>query len=298
VLGTSDDEIAQAMRERADFGLRADEAWVRQVAANPRSRTDLIGIPLLPEEAVEFQGRQEKLLQVARTVQGYTDAHPEQVAGMFIDQEHRLVVVLVTAALETHRAAIDALLPDGGPVDVRLATHTRAELEALMNRVVEDRAFLKAIQAAFIGAGLDEIHNRVDLEISSANPAAAAIILDHFGVGPELLNVTSDGTGIALLPAGKVRGRVTEADGTRPADPGSLSLSWTSDSPGPGSGDCGGGDIGYGVGADGRFELPCQPGGWTISITDDSRPDRKEVGRTHVVVPPGLAVDVVIRLAP
>ncbi len=37
--GPSDDEIAQAMRERADFGLRADEAWVRQVAANPRSRT-------------------------------------------------------------------------------------------------------------------------------------------------------------------------------------------------------------------------------------------------------------------
>ncbi len=142
------------------------------------------------------------------------------------------------------------------------------------------------------------MQNRVDLAISSANAAAPALIAAHFGVPPEMLTVTSDGTGIALLPWGKVRGRIVEADGSPPANPDALTLGWVSDHPGPGSGDCGGGDIGYGVGDDGRFELPCQPGGWTISITDNSKPDRKEVGRTHVVVPPGLPVDVVIKLDP
>ena len=42
--GQSDEEIQQAMRERQDFGLRADEAWVRAVAANPNASSDLLGI--------------------------------------------------------------------------------------------------------------------------------------------------------------------------------------------------------------------------------------------------------------
>ena len=296
--GLSDEELAELVRERQQFGLRSDEAWIRAVAANPRSSSDFLGFPMLPEEAVEFQQRQEALSGVAGLVQRYTEEHPEDVAGLFIDQEHRRAVVLFTGNVEAHRAALAELIPgDDTLLDVRLARFSKAQLEALMGRIVTEHDWFRTIDAAFTGAGVDENANRVDLEISSANAAAPGLILEHFGVGPEALSISSDGTGIQLLPKGNVRGRVVNADGT-PAGGGNLIVNWEPDTPGAGSGECGGGDIGYGVGDGGRFELPCHPGGWTISITDDSRPDRKEVGRGHVVVPPGQAVDVVITLDP
>lgn len=296
--GLTDEELAELVRQRREFGLRADETWIRAVSANPRSSSDFLGFPLLPEEEVEFQQRQEALSGVAGPAQRYTDQHPEDVAGLFIDQEHGRVVVLFTANVEAHRAALGQLIPgNDGLLDVRLARYARAELEALVERIVNDADWLQTIDAAFMGAGVDEMQNRVDLEISSGNAAAPALLLQHFGVGPDLLSVTSDGTGIQLQPKGRVRGRVVNADGTPAASDGSLTVIWEPDVPGAGSGECGGGDVGYGVGENGRFELPCHPGGWTISITDDSRPVR-EVGRGHVVVPPGRAVDLLITLDP
>jgi hypothetical protein len=296
--GQSDLDIQEAMRERLDFGLRADEAWVRAVAANPNATSDLLGIPLLPAEALEFQSRQERLQGVARLAQRYTEEHPEDLAGLFIDQQHRLVVVLFTANVDAHAAALAKLIPgDDEPLAVRLATVSKADLEALMNRIVEDADWFRTIDAKLMGAGLDEMHNLVDVEISSANPAAPALIAAHFGVGSSVLAVSSDETGIELQPRGKVRGRVVNADGKPPAADGSLMLDWTSDVPPPGGGQCGIGDVGYGPGEGGRFELPCAPGGWTIVVRESVPNDGwKEVGRGHVVVPPGLAVDLVIRL--
>jgi hypothetical protein len=297
VAGPSDEEIREAMRERQDFGLRADEAWVRAVAANPNASSDMLGIPLLPAEEVEFQSRQERLRGVAGLAQRYAGDHPKDFAGLFIDQEHRLVVILFTADVEAHQAALAKLIPgDDDLLAVRLATSSRADLEALMDRIAKDDDWFRTIDAKLMGAGLDEIHNLVDVEISSANAAAPGLIADHFGAGPALLKVTSDGTGIELQPKGKVRGRVVNADGSPALGDGSLTVNWASDHPGAGSGDCGGGDIGYGVGEHGRFELPCAPGRWTISITSDDDGNVTELGRAHVVVPPGLAVDLVIHL--
>ena len=228
------------MRERAAFGLQADEAWVRAVARNPNARTDLIGIPMLPVEELEFQARQEKLLGTARVVQGYTDEHADQVAGLFIDQDHRLVVVLVTADVETHRAAIDALLPDGAPVDVRLARYTRAELETLLERVVNDSAWFKAIGAAFVEASLDEMQNRVVLEISSANAAAPGLIAAHFGAGPDALQSQLRRHGDPA-PAARHRpwpvsyGRRIAAERTMTR----WRWRWASDQPARAAGDCG-----------------------------------------------------------
>jgi hypothetical protein len=55
--------------------------------------------------------------------------------------------------------------------------------------------------------------------------------------------------------------------------------------------------MGFGPGPDGRFEIPCAPGGWTIVVSEGvPNGGWKEVGRGHVVVPPGLAVNLEIRL--
>ncbi len=292
--GQSDEEIRQAMQQRRDFGLRADEAWVRSVAGDPNASSELLGIPLTKAEALEFQGRQDRLMGVAGLAQRYADDHPGDFAGLYIDQQHKLVVILFTANVDTHAAELAKLIPgDGEPLAVRLAAMSKADLQALVERIVADRDWLRTIDATFVAGGVDEAANRIDLEISSANPDAARLIAEHYGVAPGLLNVTSDGTGIQLLPRGKVRGRVVNADGTPAASDGSLDVGWSPDHEGAGTGECGS-EVGLGVGEGGRFVLPCAPGGWTITITDEAT--HREVGHAHVVVPSGLAVDVVIRL--
>ena len=156
---------------------------------------------------------------------------------------------------------------------------------------------MREIDAALMGVGADIMANVTDVEISSANPGAPALIVAHYGVPADMLRVSSDGTGIRLLERGMIRGTVLLADGSAPPPDAILEVSWEPDRPGPGSGDCGVGDMGYGVGRGGAIELPCAPGGWTITIldeTDGSTP----VGSGHVVVPPDETVEVEITLAP
>ena len=171
-----------------------------------------------------------------------------------------------------------------------------AGTEAMKDRIVADRNWMRTIDAAFMAGGVDEAHNRIAVEISSANPAAAALLAARYGLTPDELRVTSDGTGIQLQPRGTVRGRIVRADGTPPGDNG-FDLAWTSDHPGSGAGECGS-EVGMGVAADGRFVLPCAPGGWTIRVQVDGPNGWQDIGHRHVVVPPGLAVDVVICLDP
>jgi hypothetical protein len=69
--------------------------------------------------------------------------------------------------------------------------------------------------------------------------------------------------------------------------------SWTSDGPG----DCGGGDIGFGVAADGTFELPCQAGGHIIQVQIGVPDDGwKTLGEGHVVAVADSTVTLEIRL--
>ncbi len=294
--GQSDADIQRAMTERRGFGLRSDEAWVRAVAANPLARIQMLDFPMLPQEEVEFQGRQQAFDRVTGMAQRYAAEHPDQFAGLFVDQVHRLVVVRFTGDVETHRAGILKLLPGGGPLDVRLARFSSADLEALAERITQDLDWFRSIDAAFTSAGLDEINNQVELGISTANAAAPGLILEHFGVPPEELSITSDGTGVQLQPRGKVRIRVTKADGSPPG-PNEYMLAWEPDRPGAGAGDCGS-EVGQGIPPNGRVELPCAPGGWTIKVQTPDAAGWHDIGSAHAVVPPGLAVDLAITIKP
>jgi hypothetical protein len=126
------------------------------------------------------------------------------------------------------------------------------------------------------------------VRVSSANPDAVAIIESHYGLG-DRLRVESDGTG-ALIPWGTVTGRVT---GIRDLDAWHLSLNWTS----PDLGECGGGDMGFGVNDRGRYELPCQIGTWTIIVVAVGADDSvRELGRGTVEVVAGKTVTLDIHL--
>jgi hypothetical protein len=285
-----------AIRERTDFGLRADLAYVRAVAANPLASSDEFGVPLLPAELAELNSRAANVDAIRDVVIAYTEANPSEFAGIYIDQQHGGILTTIwTANVALHEAAIRALVRPGAPVAFRSAKYPLTELHALQDRISGDWNWMRAFRIAPVGVGVDQIANRVKVDVSSANANAAALIFAHYAVPADMIVVVSDGTGAALLPWGTVRGRVLDSAGQPPgAVAGGFYLNYTPD--GPGS--CGVGDMGYGVGDDGKFELPCQVGGWTFDVTvRGTGDDRQSIASGRVVVLAGQIVSLEIKLA-
>ena len=289
------DEL-DAIRLRTEFGLRADLAYVRAVAGNPAASSAEFSIPLLPAEIAELNARAANADAIVEAINAYADLHKTEFAGLYLDQKNGgAVTTRWTAHLDEHMAAIRALVRPGARIAFGPATFTLADLEALQERISADMDWMRADAIVPQGVGVDVFENHVLVVVSSANGAARALITAHYAAPPGMIEVELDGTGAALIPEGIVRGRVLDSRGKPPGNDlaGELSLSWTSDGPG----DCGGDGVGHGVEASGRFELPCQAGGHTISI-EIAVPDQdsKTIGSGHVVAIGHETVGLEIRL--
>jgi hypothetical protein len=287
-----DPDLEQAVRLRRGYGMRSDLAYVRAVASDPRATNTEYGVPLYPEEFAETQARFDASQGLVPVLIGYTSRHADEFGGVYVDEGTRTgVVTLWTAHLAEHAAAIRALVGPDARVAFGQVKYAERDLRKLQDEITKDwrAAWLKAIPAEMQGVGVDIHASRVSVEVSSANPDAVAIIEAHFGLG-DRIHVTSDGTGAALLPYGTVKGRV---DPIAPFKPWTLSLRWTNHDPG----DCGGGDMGFGVDDAGRFELPCRVGTRTIIVTGQGEGDEVvDLGQVTVEVKANETAHVTIHL--
>jgi hypothetical protein len=290
----AEDAIADAIRQRRQFGLRSDEAWVRQVAADPRARTQMLDFPMLPEEEQAFSANQADLESIAQAVTAYAVGHADEFGGVWLDQERHTVVAAWTANAELHRIGILAKLGRFGPLEVRLVAHSEKELTALQERLFADLSWYATIEARALSGGVMTMDNIVELDVSSANPDAPRLIMEHFGADASTLRVLSDGTGIVLQPRGTVHMTFVLANGKAPGR-NAWALAWTPDR--PGNGDCGD-MVGYGVPEDGTFDLACSPGGWTIAVQEIVLDAWVDVGKGHVMVPAGGTADLRIVITP
>jgi hypothetical protein len=263
-IETPSPDDLDAIRFRTSVGLRADVPYIRAVAANPAASSRDFGVPLLPAELAELNARATNTDAVLATIQAYTAMHPGEFAGLYLDQENGgAVTTLWIANLEGHASAIRSLVRPGSRIAFGTARFSLVDLRALQDQIVADWDWMRPLGIAPMGVGANEMANRVEVEVSSANPNTAAIVLEHYAAPVGMLVVESDGTGAALVPEGLVKGRVLDSLGKPPgpALASELTIAWTSD----GRGDCSAG-AGHGVGANGRFELPCQAGGHTIEV--------------------------------
>jgi hypothetical protein len=259
-------DIAYAVHQRQQFGLRSDVAWVEKVAADPTARVVMLDIPLLPEEERWLDARQAAFDQVAAAVQAYvTTVVPDQFGGLYLDQPGGHVVALFTEDPERHRQAILDRLGKAAPLVTRQVTYTEAALRALQDRVTSDIDWLRGIKAAAMSIGVDVVANHTFLELSSANPDAPALALAHYGVPADELAVTEDGTGAALLPRGTIDLTVAVTDGGAVPTGG-----WDLDFAGDGPGSCGE-MVGYAITPGSVVQIPCQVGGWTVKVLDENR---------------------------
>ena len=175
-----------------------------------------------------------------------------------------------------------------GQVVARQVRWTEAELRDIQDRVTADQAFLASLPARMTTASVDIIGNIAELTISSPVPDAGQRIVDHFGAAGKL-RVISDGTGILLLPTGRILGHIVAPAGT---DMTMLSPQYEADV------DIGPRDaMGIGVAANGTFiidHLP--PATYTVTILELAENGNAVVGSARVLVPPGAAVPLEIRL--
>jgi hypothetical protein len=272
----------------------APVAPVAPASAPPgRSTAPLATIPAYELEPTPYAGGSGSY-QLEIVIRDYAKAHPGEFGGTWVATPGTTVVSLWTANLDVHEAALRALLPPGADFAVRQVRHTERELEALSERVSATWGWFARVDAKAIGLGVDGRSSIVELEISSANPDAPRRILEHYGVTADILAITSDGTGIALLPQSWVEGVVVTAEGEPPGVQ-DLDVEGRIE----GVGRCGGGDIGYGVAPDGGFRIPCTPGDWTILVrADDGLGHSWVVGRGEVTVEAGRMATVRIVLYP
>jgi hypothetical protein len=137
----------------------------------------------------------------------YGNRHRDVFGGLYLDPPGGTrVVILFTADLETHRQAVNDILPG---TQVRQVRFTEAALVALLESL--DFEALEAEGMQMVGAGLDTIGNKVTLELKSNDPTielrlelAQAGMLDVtvFPVPGEWANA-SEGDGWRLLIAGE-----------------------------------------------------------------------------------------------
>ena len=286
--GLTTTEIAQAIALRREFGLRADEGWVREVAANPAAVMDF-GVPLLPFERDEIMGRPNGGDELTSALHAYLAEHADVSGGIYIDQARGgIVTVLVTDDPKPHEDAIARLIGPDTAVAVRQVRWTEADLNELHERIVADQAFLQSLPARMKSTATDTIANVVELSISSAVPDAAERIIAHFGAQGRL-RVVSDGTGVLLQPTGRILGRILAPPGT---DFTNLSPQFEADV------DIGARDaMGIPVLPDGTFVIErLPPATYTVTILEFGDVGNTEVGRGTVVVPPGAVVALEIPL--
>ena len=283
------------MYSRWQFALAWDETSTRAAAARPEADA-LFGFPMTPDEEAAWFAWQAVTDRLAVALGRYGQAHRDEFGGLFIDQRERRVATLWTGDLDGHEAAMRDLVGTDAPLVLYAVRYPEADLRGLQDHFPFDDPIFAEVAADLTGVGVDIRRNVLSLDVSSANPDAPRRIVEaiaaRLGVTSDQVVVDSDGTGVTLIPWGTVRGVLYLPDGERLRGQLELDVFGGGDE----LGSCGSGDVGFGVGPDGKFEIPCQEGSRTILISEHRADGPQTIGSAEVVVRAGETTSVRINL--
>jgi hypothetical protein len=277
----ADDRIAQAIEFRMSVGLRSDEAWVREVADDPAAAAGVLAynVPLLPVEVEAVKDRYTDLHAILDIFDEYGALHPSEWAGATQDPSTNSVTARFTANLPDHRANLMNWLPPGARVNLVQVRWTLLELEGVRDRISNDweSNWLLDNDIYPLGLGVNPSANQVELEVSSARADLDPFLEDRYNA-PTMLTISSDGTGVRLLPKGTLAGVVVDAEG-KPVAGVSIELASSVAGAGPH------GDVGHGTNDAGRFRIErIEAVTYTVLVFSDAEIDtRKLLGSSEPV---------------
>jgi hypothetical protein len=202
--------VEESIAFRREFGLRSDEAWVRQVAADPSARWSY-QVPLTAAEEANLDARAAAVEDLGPILQDYGARHPDEFAGVYVDQERGgVLVVLFTGHLQEHGEAIAQLIRPGAAIELRQAPVSETDLNALMERVSGDEE-LRDLGVFVLEASADETRGIVEIGVSTERADVQGLVTGRYG--PSVLVNVLDPTGAFLKPRGTIIGRVVDAAG-------------------------------------------------------------------------------------
>ncbi len=174
----NDGSLAAAWSFRHALGFNTDADYLATVAASDDATTEF-GVPLTPDEAREIRRRNAVLDSAASLVKAVY-SNPSEFAGVWLDHlAGGVLVVAVTSEYGLYLAEQHGASAVGA--EIRQVAHPYAELAGLADRIGAQQDALRASGAAITGWYVDEIHNRVQVDLASATPEARAIVADRFG---------------------------------------------------------------------------------------------------------------------
>ena len=283
--------LAEAVRFRIEFGLQSDDAFVREVFANPQANSVDFGVPLLPTEVAELHRRAAEAADVAAVVRAYGQANPETFAGDYIDPKTGTVYGLFVGDISTPRVAIEAQLSPAARFVAVPAKHTLRQLDALLAAASSDGNWFASVAAPLRAGSVKVEENVVWLFLGGIPTGGLDVLYVHFGADASILNVTVEPDTLAALPRGSVNGIVVDQGGG-PVVGRNLEVIAIGDI----SGAEPDGGVGIGTNADGTFVIPKLAAmGWEITIRDPVT--GVVLGEGHAVVTGGHTTNVQIKVA-
>jgi len=277
----ADERIAEAMAFRVKVGLRSDEAWARKVATDRAAVAGILSynVPLLPDEVEAVTNRYADLHAILDVLDEYGALHPSEWAGATQDPSTNRVTARFTANLPNHQANLRNWLPPGARVNLVQVRWALRELDAVRERINDDfdSGWLVQNDIYPVGLGVDPPANQVALEVSSARADLDSFLELRYDAST-MLTITSDGTGVRLMPKGTLAGVVVDAAGNPVAG---VNIELTSTVAGAGPH----GDMGYGTSNAGRFRIErIEAVTYTVLVfTDDPFDTRKLLGTSDPV---------------
>jgi hypothetical protein len=135
-------KVVEAFEIREQYGLRADVAWVLQVAGDTRALVpEEYGIPLMPEELGDLLSRRWPNTLIVQ-LREYGQQFPDDFAMAYINQKASGAVVKFKANIDRHRAAL-ATLPLDGPVVFEQADWSLTELNVFLAQVKAQQDWIR-----------------------------------------------------------------------------------------------------------------------------------------------------------
>jgi hypothetical protein len=193
-LAIGEEELADAIRFREEFGFRSDIAFVAAIEADEKHSDLEWGVRLTADEHAEMERRVS-----AEALLGPLDQwgreNPSQFAGMYIDQRAGFVIdIAFTADAAIPEYELQGLAPPGIPIRYRIVERTLQELDALLETVAKDSEFHERLGVELVFIATDVPDNVVEIGLSPLTDVVADALAERYGRGIELFRTEAAST--------------------------------------------------------------------------------------------------------
>ena len=186
---STDPGVAVQQQARAGWGLPSDEASTRAAMKAPDASREW-GFATTPQESAELHTSRAGGHKAARAEQ-YGRQHPDQFAGLWVDQSKGgVVTVAFTEDLDRHHDALQAELASD-PVAVVHAEHTEAELNAARARIEDDFGD-ESDGIPWSSLATDVIANRVAIGLARVDEDVVRTLGDRYGDMPVCIDAVGE----------------------------------------------------------------------------------------------------------